>query len=147
MRLNEEKTEFLVIGSVHSLRCLGNVTLNVGSTVIVPSKSARNLGAYFDCNLSMLEQVNHLCKTVRFHLKNISQIRKYIIQDICHSAVRCHILSRLDYCNCLLTSVPKAYLKRLQSLQNWAAHIIFKLDRCHDSSPLLKSLQSTFVCF
>ncbi len=88
----------------------------------------------------MLEQVNHLCKSVRFHLKNISQIRKYITEDICHSAVRCHILSRLDYCNCLLTSVPQVYLKRLQSLQNWAARIIFKLDRRHDSSPLLKSL-------
>ncbi|XP_033638509.1 uncharacterized protein LOC117299157 [Asterias rubens] len=53
LKLNEEKTEFLVIGSVHSLCCLGNVTLNVGSTVIVPSKSARNLGAYFDSSVAM----------------------------------------------------------------------------------------------
>ena len=36
---------------------LGNVTLNVGSTVIVPSKSARNLGAYFDRNMSMLSKL------------------------------------------------------------------------------------------
>ena len=50
------------------------------------------------------------------------------------------ILKYPDYCNCLLTSVPQAYMKRLQSLQNWAARIIFKLDRRHESSPLLKSL-------
>ena len=50
------------------------------------------------------------------------------------------VISRLDYCNGLLTEVPSVQLRRLQSLQNWAARIIFKVDRRHDPTPLLKSL-------
>ena len=50
------------------------------------------------------------------------------------------ILSRLDYCNGLLTSVPVSHRKRLQSLQNWAARLIYRTNRRQDSSPLLQSL-------
>ena len=45
--------------------------------------------------------------------------------------------SQLVYCNGLLTEVPSVQLRRLQSL---AARIIFKVDRRHDPTPLLKSL-------
>ena len=70
----------------------------------------------------------------------MSQIRKYITRDACNHAVRSHVISRLDYCNGLLTEVPSVQFRRLQSLQNWAARIIFKVDRRHDPTPLLKSL-------
>ena len=55
-------------------------------------------------------------------------------------AVRGLILSRLDYCNGLLTSVPVSHLKRLKSLQNWAARLIYRTNRRQDSSPLNQSL-------
>ena len=99
----------------------------------------KNLGVYFD-SMSMSDQIDNLCKSVRFQLKILSQIRKYITKDACNHAVRSHVLSRLDYCNGLLTEVPSVQLRRLQSLQNWAARIIFKVDRRHDPTPLMKSL-------
>ena len=58
----------------------------------------------------------------------------------CHQAIRSLVLSRLDYCNGLLSSVSKSHILRLQRLQNWAVRIIFTVDRQHESSPLLKSL-------
>ena len=70
----------------------------------------------------------------------MSQIRKYITNDACHHAIRSHVLSRLDYCNGLLTEVPCTQLRRLQSLQNWAARIIFKCNRRRDAMPLIQSL-------
>ena len=54
--------------------------------------------------------------------------------------MRSLVLSRLDYCNGLLSSVPKSHVLCLQRLQNWAARIIFIVDRRHESSPLLKTL-------
>ena len=67
---------------------------------------------------------------------HVSQIRKYVSEDACHHVIRIHVLSRLDYCNRLLTEVPQTHIRRLQSLQNWAARIIFQFDRRHDAMPL-----------
>ena len=89
----------------------------------------------------MSNLIDQLCKSVRFQLNNVSQIRKYVSEDVCHHVIRSHVLSRLDYCNRLLTELsPSNTLRRLQSLQNWAARIIFRLDRRHDTMPLLTSL-------
>ena len=140
LKLNEEKTEFLVVGSPHNLRGLGDVSIDLGTSHVSPSTSIKNLGVYLDSNMSMSQQIDCLGKSVRFHLRNISRIRKYITVDACHHAVRSHVLSRIDYCNSLLTEVPQAHIRRLQSLQNWAARIIYRLDRRHDAMPLMRSL-------
>ena len=54
--------------------------------------------------------------------------------------MRSLILSRLDYCNGLLSSIPKSHVNRLQSLQNWAARLIFEVSKGHSPQPLLNSL-------
>ena len=141
LKLNEGKTEFLVVPrSPQNLRNLNNVCLNLGTTQIFPSTLMKNLGVYFDSSMSMSYQIDNICKSVRFQLKNVSQITKYITRDACNHAVRSHVISRLDYCNGLLTEIPSVQLRRLQSLENWAARIIFKVDRRHDPIPLLKAL-------
>ena len=43
LTLNDSKTEFFVAASAHNLRNLPNVQLNVGSTIISPSETIRNL--------------------------------------------------------------------------------------------------------
>ena len=43
LKLNMEKTEFLIIGSEHN----SNLTLNVDTTEIKPVSSVRNLGVFF----------------------------------------------------------------------------------------------------
>ena len=151
LKLNENKTEFLIIGSPFNLKNLPDIELTVGNSAIRPSESARNLSVYFDCTMSMASHITYICNIVRFYLFNISKIRKYIDCNACHHAVRGLILSRLDYCNRLLTSVPVSHLKRLQSLQNWAARLIYRTNRRQDSSPLLQSLHwlpiSKRVCY
>ena len=52
-KLNEGKTEFLVVGSPQNIRNLNNVCLNLGTTKIIPSTSMKNLGVYFDSSMSM----------------------------------------------------------------------------------------------
>ena len=50
------------------------------------------------------------------------------------------VLSRLDYCNGLLASIPNTHISRLQRLQNWAARLVFNVTRQHDPKPLMVSL-------
>ena len=85
-------------------------------------------------------RITNVSRTITFHLRNISRIRRFIEKNTCHHAVRSLILSRLDYCNGLLSSLPKSYTLRLQRLQNWAARLVFTVNRRHESVPLLKYL-------
>ena len=67
-------------------------------------------------------------------------IRRFIDQSACHNAVRSLVLSRIDYCNGLLSSIPSTQLDRVQRLQNWVARLVFQVSRDHPSQPLLNSL-------
>ena len=59
-KLNEGKTEFLVVGSPQNLRNLNNVCLNLETTQIFPSTSMKNLGVYFDRSMSMSDQIDNI---------------------------------------------------------------------------------------
>ena len=117
-----------------------NVQLTVGSTLISHSETIRNLGVIFDHRMSMCHHISHICSTVTFYLRNIARIRRFIDQSACHNAVRSLVLSRIDYCNGLLSSIPSTQLDRVQRLQNWAARSVFQVSRDHPSQPLLNLL-------
>ena len=140
LKLNSLKTEFFIAGSSHNLRNLPDIQLDVDGTLISPSETIRNLGVIFDSRMSMSRHISHICSTVTFYLKNISRIRRFIDQSACHNAVRSLVLSRIDYCNSLLSSIPVTQLNRVQLLQNWAARLVHQVSRDHPSQPLLHSL-------
>ena len=140
LKLNDSKTEFFVAASPYNFKNLPDLTLKIGDVSIKPSETIRNLGAFFDVHMNMSAHINSVSRNVTFHLRNIARIRKFVDHSTCHHAVRTLILSRLDYCNGLLSSVPKSYVNRLQRLQNWAARLIFEVRRSHPAQPLLNSL-------
>ena len=140
LKLNESKTEFFVAASLYYEKHLPEITLTIGNSHIKPSQTVRNLGAYIDSNMTMASHITNVSRTITFHLRNISRIRRYIDKDTCHHAVRSLILSHIDYCNGLLPSLTKSYTFCLQCLQNWAARLVFTVNRQQDPKPLLKSL-------
>ena len=50
------------------------------------------------------------------------------------------VLSKLDYCNVLLTGLPDFYISKLQRVQNCAAKVIFKKRKFDNVTPLLHDL-------
>ena len=53
LKLNDSKTEFLILGAPAQLRQLTKEDMMVGDTQVTASSSARNIGAIFDNTLSM----------------------------------------------------------------------------------------------
>ena len=74
--------------------------------------------------LSLRLHVSYTSKTCRFHLRNISRIRKYIPQDTNVTLVKSLVISRLDYSNGLLYGLPKCTVSGLQVVPNSAARIV-----------------------
>ena len=127
LQLNQDKTEFFVVASPRVMDLVSNIRLNIAVTIIKPSISVKNLGVTFDSTMYMSIHISNLCKTVNFHIRNLWRIRRIIIQDACHHAVRALVLSRIDYANSLLFGAREADIKWLQQLQNKAARLVFGL--------------------
>ena len=140
LKLNNEKTEFFVASSSHYKRTMPNVTLRIGDDVISPSKDIRNLGIMFDDVMSMSTQVTLLSRSLTYHLRNISRIRRFMDLDTCSNILRSLVLSRLDYGNALLLGANTSHIKRLQRFQNWAAKIIFYASKRDHATPYLQRL-------
>lgn len=140
LKINDDKTEIIIFGTRSSLVKIGNVTVNVNGHSIPACERVKNLGVVLDRELSMASQISSLCKNTFLSLKRIRNVRKYLTTDVTKTLVSSLTLSRIDYCNALLTGIPDCSLSKLQICQNSAARLIKKVGRRISAKPLLHSL-------
>ena len=138
LRLNDNKTEFMIIGTRKQLAKVNIGGLSVVQSIIALVTSVRNLGSWFDQNLSMI--INKMCKAASFHIYNIRRIRKYLNNDATQTLVHSIVIGRLDYCNSLLYKVPAVHMSKLQRIQNSAARLECSTPRFNHITPVLFSL-------
>lgn len=81
IKLNDDKTEFVIIGTKQQLEKTHISSIRVGNDDIVASSHVRNLGAWFDEKFSMETHITKTCGAAFYHLHNIRQIRKHLSQD------------------------------------------------------------------
>ena len=77
LMLNDDKTEFLLLGTKQQLAKVDINSITVGESVVNTKPVVRNLGSWFDSQLSMSTYISKLCNSAFFHLHNISPIRKF----------------------------------------------------------------------
>ena len=140
LKLNEEKTQFMVFGSKRSTSNCQINSIQLGSEHIPKSEHAVNLGVTMDSELSMSEHINSLCKRCYCSLRIISRIRQYLDEDSVKTLVQSLIVSRLDYGNILLYGVNTKELSKLQRVLNAAARLISRTKVHEHITPVLKSL-------
>ena len=112
LKLNDEKTELLIIGTPQQLDkvVITHMHIRVGNTNIYPVPVARNLGSWFDANISMTDHISKICSSSFYYLYNLRRIRKYLSNKSTESLVHAFISSRLEYCNSLLYGLPNCSL-------------------------------------
>ena len=88
----------------------------------------------------MLPQVNSVCKSAFYHLRNISHIRKFLYLKTTEILVHAFVSSKLDHCNSLLYNLPKYVVKKLRSVQNAAARLITCSCKYDHITPILSDL-------
>jgi hypothetical protein len=74
---------------------------------IKPAESVRDLGAWFDKNMSMDVHVGKVCSKAFRGLYNIRQIRKFLSQEATKTLVHTFITSHLVYYNSLLFGIDR----------------------------------------
>ncbi len=122
LQLNLAKAELLVVSANPSLH--HNFSIQLDSSTITPSRTARNLGVVINDQLSFTDHIATTARSCRFALYNIRKIRPFLSEQAT-LLVQALVLSRLDYCNALLAGLPACVIKPLQLIQNAAARVVF----------------------
>ena len=140
LKLNDSKTEYMIIRSKRVKTYIDVPDFKIGESVIQPSSSIRNLGSYWDNSMSMKTHVRLVSRTCYFQLHNIHSIKRFLTRDTLETLVHAFITARLDYGNALIYGIPDCDIKILQRVQNNAAKIVTGKRKFDESLPILKSL-------
>ena len=140
LKLNDNKTEFLLIGTRDMLNQSGSMLIKVGNDNISNADKARNLGVTFDKHLNNTDHINNLSNTLFFIIGNISRVHHLLDQDSTKIIVHALIMSNLDYCNSFLIGSTKYNLQKLQKIQNMCCCIILEVRKYDPITPHLRNL-------
>lgn len=101
MKMNDGKTEFMIIGTRQQLTKVTIYSLTVGNSSITAVDKARNLGVWFDSNMNFNVHITKTCSLFFYFLYNIRRIRKYLTYESTQKLVIALVIGHLDYCNSL----------------------------------------------
>ncbi len=107
----------------------------------------KNLEVILETDLSFSSHVKAVTKSAYYHLKIIARIRCFVSSQDLETLVRAFITSRVDYCNGLLTDLPKKTIRQLQLIQNAAARILTRTRKSEHITPVRRSLHWLPVTF
>ena len=96
LKLNDTKTEFLVIGSRQQLTKIKIDSVRVGSTESQKVSSVRNLGARFDTSMTMSTHIGKACSKAFLGLHKIRQTRKFLTEKATATFIHTFVTSHLD---------------------------------------------------
>jgi len=147
LKLNDNKTEFILIGSKHNLSKITIPHIKIGDSTISPVSQVRNLGMFMDSKMTLVPHISSVVKAASFQLRNLGKIRRYLTPQATEQLVHAFITSRLDMGNAVLFGLSKDQIQRLQLKQNMAARIITRTKPSDHISPVLFDLHWLPVSF
>ena len=140
MKLNSSKTEIIWFSRCRSICKLPTQPVRVLNDHIIPSDSVKNLGVYFDKDLSMKTHINKLLQMSFASLRKIRSIKNYLNQESLKKLVSALILSRIDCRKIVLMGSLKLQTQKIQSIINTTARLISGTRKFDHITPVLKNL-------
>jgi hypothetical protein len=138
LKLNPVKTELMWCGSAHQCKSVTTSPFKLGGASISPVTTVRLLGVQLDSDLSMSSQVSSTIRSCFYQLRRLRPVRRCLTVETSKTVVNALILSRMDYCNSILTGVTQRQCDRLQTVLNAAAKIIYGGAKYDHVTPTLR---------
>ena len=114
LKLNPEKTEFILFGSnVQPRKCI-TTSLNACGSRVSKTDVVRYLGTWFDKTLNFNHHIQQKCKLAMWNLKRIWSIMNVLERESCMILICSIVLFHLDYCNCCLFGICEYLLIKMK---------------------------------
>ena len=124
LKLNDDKTEFLVIHPKSANQRVLRDCVTVGNARTSPTTHASNLGVTFHCTTSLERHVTNIYRAAYYHLHSTGRIRHGLSHEHTKQLVHVLVISRIDCCNSLLNGLSETLISKLQRVQNACARVI-----------------------
>ena len=111
LKLNADRTEFIVFGSIRQRDKLKTYfpTTILGSP-LHPAESMKNLGVWFDYDFSLSKYIQNVCKSCFEQLRDFRHVRLFLIRDASVLVANAVVSGRLDYCNSFFRSLSSIFV-------------------------------------
>ena len=139
LKLNDDKTELLIITTHEELSKISHISTKVGDQSISPSYDPPKWGVIFDSTCCLDTHFAKLCRNINLNLFSIAKIRKYLDRPTPENMINSPVTSRLDCCNSLSYGEKQSHIDRLQCCQDNGV-IISKRHKFDHISPVLREL-------
>ena len=140
LKLNPDKTEFIVFGSKSQHENLITPSKSTYLYLISPVDAVRNLGVWFDSDFSFSCHVMKVCKACFASVRDLKRLRGHLTHEAALMAANALVGSRLDYCNSLFRGLSALDLCKLQCVQNSLARIVANTTKYSHITPVRKAL-------
>ena len=140
LKLNSEKTEYIMFGSQQQLTKINPEPLHAGPDLIELNNKVKYLGALLDNTLSFDPHVSSKVQNAMANFIKIKTICKYITQEACTTLLLMLCMSHLDYLHAVLYGVPNKTLNKYQRIQNMCAKLALGKSKYDSSTECLKTL-------
>ena len=126
LKLNDGKSEIIIIhGNMRAGVMSDFGYLDVSGAELSPAEHVRNLGVLFEPSLDFERHINLTVRNSNYYIRNLYAVKKYLDRQSLVTLVCSLVLSRIDYCNSLLIGLPKYLLRKIQSILNRAARLVY----------------------
>ena len=137
LKMNTEKTEFIIFGHSKQLEKCVTQQINVVGGMIDRSSCICYLGAYLDEKLTLKEHVKRKSTISIRNIYKIKKIRKFPTAQATETLVLGLVISHLDYGNSLLIGCPKTTLDIYQKAQHMCAKLVLQKKKYESATEAL----------
>ena len=140
LKMNSDKTEFILFGSPKLLPCCSMDNINVCGDQVSKCDKIKLLGIWLDCNLNFKYHINMKCRTAILNIQKLKHIINVLTPEATRRIVHGMVTSHLDYANALYYGLLENSIKKLQRVQNMAAKVILGKKKLDSSRECLMAL-------
>ena len=140
LKMNLEKTEFILFGSPKLLPYCTTNNINVCGDQVSKCDKIKLLGIWLDSNLNFRHHINMKCRTAILNIQKLKHIINVLTPEAARLIVHGVVTLHLDYANALYYGLPETSIKKLQRVQNMAAKVILGKTKSDSSRDCLMAL-------
>ena len=141
LKLNVGKTEVIFIARPQDHAIYDNMSIDIGMKMYNASSntSIKSLGAFINGTMTMNSMVSEYTKSMFHNLKKLGHIKYYLDVEERMLLIKSFILSKMDYCNVLLSNASWTCIQPLERVLNAGIRFIYDLKKRDHVSSFYKS--------